>query len=104
MLEFGTELKRTGTEGDWSAVEHNGVTGYVKSEYLSTEVPQQDTSAPSLSEGSTVTLNGTINIRESMSETSTKVDKVTVVMSYAEGWTKVNYKDTIGYIKTELLQ
>ena len=31
MLEFGTELKRTGTEGDWSAVEHNGVTGYVKS-------------------------------------------------------------------------
>ena len=43
MLEFGTELKRTGTEGDWSAVEHNGVTGYVKSEYLSTEVPQQDT-------------------------------------------------------------
>ena len=40
MLEFGTELKRTGTEGDWSAVEHNGVTGYVKSEYLSTEVPQ----------------------------------------------------------------
>ena len=110
MLEFGTELKQTGTEGDWSAVEHNGVTGYVKSEYLSTEVPQQDTSAPSLSEGSTVTLNGTINIRESMSETSTKVavgyagDKVTVVMSYAEGWTKVNYKDTIGYIKTELLQ
>ena len=110
MLEFGTELKRTGTEGDWSAVEHNGVTGYVKSEYLSTEVPQQDTSAPSPSEGSTVTLNGTINIRESMSETSTKVavgyagDKVTVVMSYAEGWTKVNYKDTIGYIKTELLQ
>ncbi len=110
MLEFGTELKRTGTEGDWSAVEHNGVTGYVKSEYLSTEVPQQDTSAPSLSEGSTVTLNGTINIRESMSETSTKVavgyagDKVTVVMSYAEGWTKVNYKDAIGYIKTELLQ
>ena len=45
-----------------------------------------------------------------MSETSTKVavgyagDKVTVVMSYAEGWTKGNYKDTIGYIKTELLQ
>ena len=48
MLEFGTELKRTGTEGDWSAVEHNGVTGYVKSEYLSTEVPQQDTSAVEL--------------------------------------------------------
>lgn len=109
-LEFGTALNRTGTEGDWSIVEYNGTTGYVKSEFLSTEVPQQDTGVTPLAEGSTVTLKDTINIRESMSETSRKVaigyagDKVTVVMSYSEGWTKVNYKDTIGYIKTELLQ
>lgn len=109
-VEFGTAMNRTGTEGDWSIVEYNGATGYVKSEFLSTEVPQEDTSVAPLGEGTTITLKGTTNIRESMSETSTKVaigyagDKVTVVMSYAEGWTKVNYKDTIGYIKTELLQ
>lgn len=109
-VEFGAAMNRTGTEGDWSIVEYNGATGYVKSEFLSTEVPQQDTSVAPLAEGSTVTLKGTTNIRESMSETSKKVaigyagDKVKVVMSYAEGWTKVNYKDTIGYIKTELLQ
>ena len=45
-----------------------------------------------------------------MDENSTKVatafsgEKVTVIMSYAEGWTKVSYGDKTGYIKTELLQ
>ncbi len=73
MLEFGTELKRTGTEGDWSAVEHNGVTGYVKSSICLQKFHSRIHQHLPLSEGSTVTLNGTINIRESMSETSTKV-------------------------------
>ena len=31
-------------------------------------------------------------------------EKVTVVMSYAEGWTKVKYGKKEGYIRTDLLQ
>ena len=31
-------------------------------------------------------------------------EKVTVVMSYAEGWTKVTWKNKTGYIKTDLLK
>ena len=31
-------------------------------------------------------------------------DRVTVVMSYAEGWTKVKWNGETGYIKTSLLQ
>lgn len=109
-VEFGTPLSRTGVQDDWSIVIYNGTTGYIKSEYLSTEVPQQDVSTAVYSEGQTVTFNTTANIRSSMSETSSKVtvaaagDKATVVMCYAEGWTKVNYKNKTGYVKTELLQ
>ena len=109
-VEFGTQLSRTGVQDDWSIVIYNGTTGYIKSEYLSTEVPQQDVSTAVYSEGQTVTFNTTANIRSSMSETSSKVtvaaagDKATVVMCYAEGWTKVNYKNKTGYVKTELLQ
>ncbi len=57
-----------------------------------------------------ITLKDSVNVRASMSETAEKVgtafsgEKVTVVMSYAEGWTKVNWNGTIGYIKTSLLQ
>lgn len=45
-----------------------------------------------------------------MNETADKVgtafsgEKVTVVMSYAEGWTKVNWNGQSGYIKTEFLK
>ena len=31
-------------------------------------------------------------------------DSVTVQMSYAEGWTKVTWKDKEGYVKTEFLK
>lgn len=34
-VEKGTALTRTGTEGDWSIVDYNGTTGYIKSEFLS---------------------------------------------------------------------
>lgn len=62
-----------------------------------------------LPEGTTITANDAYNIRVSMSETSDKVgttaigDSIKVVLSYQEGWTKVEWKDKTGYIKTELL-
>ncbi len=62
-----------------------------------------------LPEGTTLTANDAYNIRVSMSETSDKVgttaigDSIKVVLSYQEGWTKVEWKDKTGYIKTELL-
>ena len=64
----------------------------------------------SFAEGTVITIKESTNIRESMSEDSAKVatafagEKVTVIMSYAEGWTKVTYGDKTGYIKTELLK
>lgn len=115
-LEKGTAITRTGTEGEWSIVNYGGVTGYIKTEFLSTEEPQAETAAdePSaggnLQKGTVVTLSDSVNIRASMSETSEKMgtafpgEKVTVVMSYAEGWTKVNWNDQIGYVKSSLLQ
>ena len=45
-----------------------------------------------------------------MSETSDRIgtaysgEKVTVIMSYAEGWTKVKWNGKEGYIKSEYLQ
>ena len=72
---------------------------------------QQDTNngLNYLPEGTTLTANDAYNIRVSMSETSDKVgttaigDSLKVVLSYQEGWTKVEWKGKTGYIKTELL-
>lgn len=120
-LEKGTAISRTGTEGEWSVVNYGGVTGYIKTEFLTTEQPQADmttdtssnqseTATGSLAEGTVITLTESTNIRSDMSETASKVgtafsgEKVTVVMSYAEGWTKVTWNGKTGYIKTSLLQ
>ena len=55
-------------------------------------------------------MQNTVNIRSGMSETSDRIgtayagEKVKVVMSYAEGWTKVTWNNKTGYIKSSLLQ
>lgn len=121
QLEKGSATTRLEAREDgWSRIDYsNGTQGYVKSEYLSTEAPAAEAPAQpeqpasdsnGLAEGTVIRLTESTNIRESMSQDSAKIatafsgEKVTVVMSYAEGWTKVNYNDKIGYIKTDLLQ
>lgn len=130
-VEKGTVVTRTGVEGDWSKIDYNGTTGYIKNEYLTYDVAgtasdtgegdvsdagdnaaantdNGDTAA--LSEGTVVTLKDSVNVRSGMSEDADRIgtaysgEKVTVVMSYAEGWTKVKWNGETGYIKTSLLQ
>lgn len=111
--EAGTAFTRTATTEDgWSCVDYNGTPAYIKSDYLSTEAPvaNETPTVDGLAEGTVVNLTDTVNVRSSMSETASKVgvayagDSVTVVMSYSEGWTKVNWKNKTGYVKTELLK
>lgn len=143
-LEKGVVVTRTGVEGDWSAITYNGITGYIKNEYLSydttapaadeiiesgntntadsestgnesvenesTDNSTADEPVVSIAEGTKVTLQESVNVRSGMSETSDKIgtayagEIVTVVMSYAEGWTKVTWNGKTGYIKSSLLK
>ncbi len=115
-VEMGEKVTRTGTEGEWSIIDFNGGKGYVKSEYLTADASQAEPAADgagsggALAEGTVVTLKDSVNVRSSMGETASKIgtafsgEKVTVIMSYAEGWTKVSWNGQTGYIKTSLLQ
>lgn len=64
----------------------------------------------SFPEGTVITLKEATNVRKEMTTDSSLVEtlyngsKVTVVMSYAEGWTKVKWDNKTGYIRTDLLQ
>jgi hypothetical protein len=61
-------------------------------------------------EGTVVTITDPVKVRKSMSETAAVLgsavtgDKVTVILSYQEGWTKVTWKEQTGYIRTDVLQ
>lgn len=120
QLMLGSQTTRLEEKDGWSRIDYsNGTQGYVKSDFLSTDanaVPaaeapaEQPAAEGGLGEWTTVTLKETVNIRESMSSDSAKIatafsgEKVTVVMSYAEGWTKVTYGEKVGYIRTDLLK
>lgn len=115
QAEKGDTFTRIGTEGDWSIIEYDGKKGYIKSEYLTTDFSSDNeegemASVNGFPEGTKIRLENTTNIRTAMDENSDKVgvaypgETVTVVMSYAEGWTKVKWDDETGYVKTELLQ
>ena len=82
-----------------------------ESETPETETPA--TEAPEVSaipEGTVIKLEKTVNVREKMSTDSKKVgvvyagEKVTVIMSYTDGWTKVKWDGKTGYVRTDLLQ
>ena len=124
-VDAGTVVTRIGVEGDWSIIDYNGETGYIKNEYLtydtasapenndaeeSEEEAEETGTVANLSEGTEIILEDTVNIRSGMSETADRIgtayrgEKVTVVMSYAEGWTKVKWNGETGYIKSSLLQ
>ena len=71
---------------------------------------ESESAVLSFPEGTVITIEEATNVRKEMSAESALVEtlymgeKVTVVMSYAEGWTKVEWKNKTGYIRTDLLQ
>lgn len=75
-----------------------------------TETPVEESNAAIIPEGTVITLEKTVNVREKMSTDSKKVgvvytgEKVTVIMSYSDGWTKVKWDGKTGYVRTDLLQ
>lgn len=106
----GSELRQLAvTENGWSKVKTGEIVGYVKSEYISDQKPESSSASNYLDEGKRIYLTSTVNVRESMSESANRIgvayagDTVTVVMSYEEGWTKVNWNGQIGYVKTDVL-
>ncbi len=121
-VESGASVKIYGEEGDFYKVDYNGTKAYIIKEKikLDSEDAGEDNqeeqaeattgNATSIAEGTEVTLTSTVNIRSAMDSSSSKVavayagEKVTVVMSYAEGWTKVKYGKKEGFIRTDLLQ
>lgn len=118
-VEEGTTVTIYGEEGDFYKFDYNGTTAYITKTAIDLDsetgdddgaAEEETTTGGSVAEGTVITLTSTTNIRSQMDQSSSKVavaysgEKVTVIMSYAEGWTKVKYGKKEGYIRTDLLQ
>ena len=122
-LSKGDEIKIYGEEGDFYKFDYNGTKAYVTKSAVkvstdtatedtqeTTEETTETTTTTVYNKGDKVTLSSTVNIRSKMDSSASKVavayagEEVEVVMSYAEGWTKVKYKSKEGFIRTDLLK
>lgn len=106
-----TEIPSTeGTEITETESTETGNSETESSETESSESTEQESGVISFPEGTVITIEKAINVRKEMTtnsdivETLYKGERVTVVMSYAEGWTKVEWDNKTGYIRSDLLQ
>ncbi len=122
-VKAGEEITIYGEEGDFYKFDYEGTKAYITKDAVTvksegeeetteeaTEETAEETTTASFEAGEKVTLSTTVNIRSKMDTSSSKVavayagEKIEVVMSYAEGWTKVKYKNKEGYIRSDVLK
>ena len=97
------ELKKLGTEGDWTKVKFQGETGYVKSEFV------KEVSSKSGSGKGTVKTKDICNVRKTASTDGEILGKVDAGVKLKKlgtkgEWTKVKFQGKTGYIKSDLLK
>jgi len=102
-LRINTSVEVTGRDGNWSRVVHNGTTGYIRSDYLS--------STGSTSGSTTMrTVVAGVRVRSGASTNHSVLRQhlpintvVTVLENLSNGWSRVRYDGIEGFIRSDLL-
>lgn len=110
MFYQGEAVTVTGvTDNGWYQVDWRGYTAYIRSDLLSAESVTVDVSLEEYEPAVTMYASANVNVRESHSTNSTKLDMidtgtaVTVTGKTANGWYRIEYNGGIAYIKEEYL-
>lgn len=94
----------------WSKVTYNGRTGYVSSSYIKAAGSSNNTApTPSPSYGKTARTTAVLNLRRGAGTSYSSIMKipqnatVSVLSSYSNGWSKVNYSGKVGFVSNQYL-
>ena len=104
-LSKGTKVEVISTSNGWSKIKYNGSVGYVSSKYLDEKVSGDNTSTSTSIKYVTAS---SLNVRSGASTnysvigTLSKGAKVEVI-STSNGWSKIKYNGTIGYVSSQHL-
>ncbi|WP_297131312.1 C40 family peptidase [Terrisporobacter sp.] len=104
-LSKGAKVEVISTSNGWSKIKYNGSIGYVSSKYLDEKVSGDNTSTSTSVKYVTAS---SLNVRSGASTnysvigTLSKGTKVEVI-STSNGWSKIKYNGTIGYVSSQYL-
>lgn len=95
----------------WSKVSYSGKTGYVSSSYIKVAGNSSNNTepTPSPSYGKTARTTAVLNLRRGAGTSYSSIMKipqnatVSVLSSYSNGWSKVNYSGKVGFVSNQYL-
>ena len=107
-LKNGTAVTVVSTANGWCKVTCSGKTGYIKQDYVSTTGSASNNTSASTGSAAVVKCSSTVNFRSAASTSSTVLGELkngtaVTVLSTSNGWSKVSYAGTTGYISADYL-
>ena len=100
-LSKGTKVEVISTTNGWSKISYNGSTGYVSSQYLSDNTTSTNTTTKYVA-ATTLNVRSGAGTSYSVLGSLSKGTKVEVI-STTNGWSKINYNGSIGYVSSQYL-
>ncbi|MGX4599167.1 SH3 domain-containing protein [Faecalimicrobium sp. JNUCC 81] len=112
-LKLGEKIEVISESNGWAKIKFNGSTGYVSSQYLSktntnTEKPSQPETTPEATKETKQVNTSSLNVRSGAGTNHSKIgslklgDKVEVI-SEGNGWSKIKFNGSTGYVSSQYL-
>ncbi len=99
-----------GKEGNWYKISHNGTVGYVSADYIrvNNDGGNNNNTGSTEKYGKVVNISTKLNIRRSPSTSSSIVGTLSnntkvVILEKTNGWYKISYNGTVGYVSASYL-
>lgn len=114
-LKNGTKVNVVGVSSGWYKVTYNGKTGYIHPDYITlasssagTAIAPSNTVTSTTGTAGTVKCSSSVNLRSEANTSSSilaelKNGTAVTVLSTSNGWSKVSYAGTTGYISADYL-
>ena len=108
-LSYGQSVNVLSTSNGWSKINYNGSTGYVSSQYLQSTKPSSSSSSETSQTVKYVNTTSGLNMRTGPATSYAKMTTIAYgqsvnVLSTSNGWSKINYSGSTGYVSSQYLQ
>ena len=108
-LSYGQSVNVLSTSNGWSKINYNGSTGYVSSQYLQSTKPSSSSSSETSQIVKYVNTTSGLNMRTGPATSYAKITTIAYgqsvnVLSTSNGWSKINYSGSTGYVSSQYLQ
>ena len=105
VISKGSSIEVLSTSGNWVNAKYNGKTGYIYKDYVSNSTSNSETTQTTKYVNTTAGLN----VRTGPSTSYAKIATLSYgqsvnVLSTSNGWSKINYNGSTGYVSSQYLQ